>query len=84
MVAVYDKLIAEVIGDQPTVWGFLRDKAEFLTGAGRQAEALRRGKPRGGLSRWGRTIGSTRTSSVLACLQNWADMPKRSRFLTLR
>jgi tetratricopeptide (TPR) repeat protein len=40
MVAVYDKLIAEVIKDHATAWGFLRDKAVYLTGADRPAQAL--------------------------------------------
>ncbi len=40
MVAVYDRLIAEVVEDHPTAWGFLRDKAASLTGAGRPVEAL--------------------------------------------
>jgi thioredoxin-related protein len=41
MVAVYDRLIAEVIEDHATAWRFLRNKAEFLTGADRPAEALK-------------------------------------------
>jgi tetratricopeptide (TPR) repeat protein len=42
MAAVYDGLIAEVIEDHDhaTAWRFLRDKAQYLTGADRQAEAL--------------------------------------------
>jgi tetratricopeptide (TPR) repeat protein len=40
MGAVYDKLIAEVIKDHATAWGFLRDKADYLTGADRPAQAL--------------------------------------------
>lgn len=40
MVAVYDRLIDEVIEDHSTAWKFLRDKAEYLTNADRPAEAL--------------------------------------------
>ena len=40
MVAVYDRLIADVITDHATAWRFLRNKAEFLTGANRPTEAL--------------------------------------------
>jgi tetratricopeptide (TPR) repeat protein len=40
-VAVYDRLIAEVTKDHTTAWGFLRDKAEYLTAADRPAEALK-------------------------------------------
>jgi tetratricopeptide (TPR) repeat protein len=40
MVAVYDRLLAEVIEDHAMTWGFLRDKADYLTGANRPAEAL--------------------------------------------
>jgi len=40
MVAVYNRLIAEVIEDNAAAWGFLRDKAVYLTGADRPAEAL--------------------------------------------
>jgi tetratricopeptide (TPR) repeat protein len=40
MAAVYDTLIAEVIDDRATAWGYLRDKAQYLTGADRPAEAL--------------------------------------------
>jgi len=40
MVAVYDRLIAEVTEDHATAWGFLRDKAGYLTGADRPSEAL--------------------------------------------
>jgi tetratricopeptide (TPR) repeat protein len=40
MVAVYNKLIAEVIKDHSAAWGFLRDKAVYLTGADRPAQAL--------------------------------------------
>ena len=40
MVAVYDKLIAEVIEDHATTWGYLRDKAAFPTGANRPTQAL--------------------------------------------
>jgi tetratricopeptide (TPR) repeat protein len=42
MVAVYDRLIAEVIKDHDhaTAWRFLQTKADFLTGANRPAEAL--------------------------------------------
>jgi tetratricopeptide (TPR) repeat protein len=40
MVAVYDTLIAEVIEDHATAWKYLRDKAVFLTGADRPAQAL--------------------------------------------
>jgi tetratricopeptide (TPR) repeat protein len=42
MVAVYDRLIAEAIEghDHATAWRFLRDKAQALNGADRQAAAL--------------------------------------------
>lgn len=40
MVVVYDRLIAEVTDDRATMWRYLRDKATYLTGADRPAEAL--------------------------------------------
>ena len=40
MVAVSDRLIADVITDHATAWRFLRNKADFLTGANRLTEAL--------------------------------------------
>ncbi len=40
MVAVYDRLIAEGVDDHAVAWGFLRDKADGLSGADRPAEAL--------------------------------------------
>ncbi len=39
-VAVYDRLIAEVIEDHAAAWGFLRDKAQLLTVANRPSQAL--------------------------------------------
>jgi protein disulfide-isomerase len=40
MVAVYDRLIAEVLEDHATAWRFLREKADYLTGADRSDAAL--------------------------------------------